>query len=226
MSLRFESGELVWAKMDGYPFWPGKIAQSCITEELKAVKGEEGMAILFFGKELTYGLVSKDFLEAFLENYDKYSSVDIEESMKDDFDAAIEFAKSGVSIEDPPLELDGDITPQTKKHKKNEKTQKASKHSTSKKDKESEDNDSDEESVLEEGSLESEDDGKEIKTSTEENATKIECSTVQSKVEISNKVSIEVNTHDNDVSMSTIDSESIKSPLENQNTATDLNIAK
>lgn len=227
MSLRFEPGELVWARMDGYPYWPGKIAQKCITEELKTVKGEEGFGILFFGKELTYGLVAKDSLVEFEENCDKYSSVDIDESIKADFDAAVDFAKSGVKIEDPPLELDGDLSSQSKKHKKNEKSGKTEKDSSNKKNRDSKHEKVNDEEALEEASLDSEEIEKGSKTMTESTETKIESSGLKTNLEVSNSVAIEAKSLDNEVSMSMIDSESKQDGLEAQNSATaDLNVAE
>lgn len=121
MSEKFNPGDRVWAKMDGYPFWPGKIASECITKELREFKDEEdGLAVLFFGKELTYGLVDEDSIVPFDENFDKYSKVKLDESSKHDFDAAIEIASSQMHIEDPPLEMDEEdrVVKKAKKSKK------------------------------------------------------------------------------------------------------------
>lgn len=106
MAEKFKTGDLVWAKLEGHPYWPGKIASECITNELKSFKDEEGVAVLFFGLELTYGLVREDCIKNFEKNYKEYSRTKIKKSSKEDFEAALELAKKPESVEEPPLELD------------------------------------------------------------------------------------------------------------------------
>lgn len=109
MAESFKPGDLVWAKLDDYPYWPGKIASECIEKELKSFKNEEeGIAILFFGTELTYALVSPDCIKNFEENFEAYSRAKVRKTIKIDFEAALEMAKTADTIVEPPLELDED----------------------------------------------------------------------------------------------------------------------
>lgn len=106
MEEKFKPGDLVWAKLEDYPYWPGKIAPECITEELRSFKEESGVGVLFFGPELTYGLVDEDCLKNFEKNFKEYSRAKIRKTIKAEFEAALELAAVADTVENPPLELD------------------------------------------------------------------------------------------------------------------------
>lgn len=106
MTMTFKERELVWARMDGYPFWPARIASESIAKQLKAFRNAEGIVVLFFGVELTYGIVPEEDVKEFDTNFIEYSRAKSRKSIKVDFETALEMARKSNTIEDPPLELD------------------------------------------------------------------------------------------------------------------------
>lgn len=106
MAEHFKPGDLVWAKLDDYPYWPAKVASQCIADELKTCKEDEGVAVLFLGTELTYSLVNEDCVKDFEKNFAVYSRTKVRKTSKEDFERALEMAKVADTVEEPPLELD------------------------------------------------------------------------------------------------------------------------
>jgi len=103
MSRRFSVGDLVWAKAEGFPFWPGRIASKAVEDELKTFKNHEGKAVLFFGEELTYSLVEEKSIKPFTKSTDiKYTGP---ADLKEEFKIAVKMALENKDFEEPPLEL-------------------------------------------------------------------------------------------------------------------------
>ncbi|KAL6121154.1 hypothetical protein NUSPORA_01969 [Nucleospora cyclopteri] len=104
-------GTLVWAKFDDFCFWPGRIATEDISIALRTHKNRKNdCCVLFFGEELTYGLVPLEKVMEFKTHYSKYSSGD----GSVDFQAALRMANSKEKFIDPPLELQSTIIPKKK----------------------------------------------------------------------------------------------------------------
>lgn len=105
MSNKFQVGDLVWCKLKGFPHWPARVANAEVEKQLREFRKKEGRAILFFGIELTYELVSEDKLSKF-----SFDSPNItykgDNKHKKDFLAGLEKIKTQDQIADPPLELD------------------------------------------------------------------------------------------------------------------------
>lgn len=108
MSKNFKQGDKVWAKMDGYPWWPAKVASDDIKHELTKSKKFDGAAILFFGSELTYGLVPYTDIANFDEFYKTYSASDIPADLQEEFSLALNMVITKFDMEDPPLEISCD----------------------------------------------------------------------------------------------------------------------
>lgn len=101
----YKVGDLVWAKAAGFPYWPARIANKTVEKELKMCRQEDGIAVLFFGTELTYELVPLNKIERFsLVSPNATYKGDI--SYKKDFMEALRIIEKEDTIPDPPLELD------------------------------------------------------------------------------------------------------------------------
>lgn len=55
-------GEVVWAQLDGYPYWPAKIAPVHIQ---KIYGSEEEVVVMFFDKATSYGLIREKNIKNF-----------------------------------------------------------------------------------------------------------------------------------------------------------------
>lgn len=100
----FEVGDLVWCKGDDFPYWPARIANKAVESELKEFRNAEGIAVLFFGSELTYDLVKPSQLIKFDPNT-SHGNFYGSKSLKKDFKVAMEMIQKEKTINDPPLEL-------------------------------------------------------------------------------------------------------------------------
>lgn len=56
----FKPNDIVLAKYDFYPPWPSKIAPLEISEELLNRSDKEGVVVMFYGDELTYGIIENE----------------------------------------------------------------------------------------------------------------------------------------------------------------------
>lgn len=105
MSEDFKVGDLVWAKVKGFPYWPARVANKAVEKELKEFRREEGIAVLFFGTELTYDLVPISRLERF-SLVSPHATYKGDSSNRKDFMEAMRKIEKEDTIPDPPLELD------------------------------------------------------------------------------------------------------------------------
>lgn len=101
----FSEGEIVWAKLGDFPYWPSKIASEAVGNELREFKEEAGVAVLFLGKQLTFGLVNEKNVKSFKENLDQFKNAKGSQDEQEDFEEALKMAKNGAKFAEPPLEL-------------------------------------------------------------------------------------------------------------------------
>ena len=101
-ATELEPNTLVWAKLTGYPYWPGRITPPEITNKLKRFysNNKNSVGVLFFGTELSYSLVNKNKIRIFEKN-ENYKNLD------EEIKIAFEQAKISNEIEYP------EITPPT-----------------------------------------------------------------------------------------------------------------
>lgn len=114
----FKDGEIVWARFEDFPYWPARIASDEVLKQLRELKDEDGIAVLFFGKELTYGLVNKQHVKNFKSHLDEYQKVKLSKADQADFEEALNIALNNNDFVDPPLEILEEDRP-AKKQKKN-----------------------------------------------------------------------------------------------------------
>ncbi|KAL3878962.1 hypothetical protein ACJMK2_031286 [Sinanodonta woodiana] len=70
MASKFEIGDLVWAKMKGFPAWPGKVIEP--KDELKTpMKKKNHHFIFFFGSE-NYAWIPEDSIFHYMSNKEKF----------------------------------------------------------------------------------------------------------------------------------------------------------
>ena len=67
----FKIGELVWAKMTGYPYWPGKIVEP--DEQVKKPSKKTEMFFIQFYGTGDYAWTKADLIHKYEENKEKYS---------------------------------------------------------------------------------------------------------------------------------------------------------
>lgn len=65
MALHFKKGDLVWAKMKGYPYWPGIVTDPL--KEMKVPKNNTSLCIYFFGSK-NYALIDTKNLKDYKSN--------------------------------------------------------------------------------------------------------------------------------------------------------------
>lgn len=118
----FKQGEVVWAKLDDYPYWPSRIASKEIHKQMCQLKECDGVTVLFFGKELTYGLVNKEHVKNFKEYMDEFKNVKLSKSEQADFDEAMNLALNNNDFIEPPFEILESDRPSKKQKKNNYKT--------------------------------------------------------------------------------------------------------
>jgi hypothetical protein len=66
--MSFKDGELVWAKIKGYPYWPAKVLAKTKAppKVLKSEHRSSDLLVRFFGKPVTYGWMLAKDLQSFI----------------------------------------------------------------------------------------------------------------------------------------------------------------
>ncbi|KCZ81051.1 hypothetical protein H312_01537 [Anncaliia algerae PRA339] len=58
--MKYNPNDIVFTMYDEYPPWPSKIAPKEITDEVLARNNTEGIVVMFYGEELSYGVIKSE----------------------------------------------------------------------------------------------------------------------------------------------------------------------
>ncbi|XP_046547220.1 putative oxidoreductase GLYR1 homolog [Haliotis rubra] len=71
MAAKFKVGDLVWAKMKGFPAWPGRVIQP--KDEVKRPSNKKPHHFVFFFGSENYAWIPEESIHLYADNRNKYS---------------------------------------------------------------------------------------------------------------------------------------------------------